>query len=585
MKTVNRLPSMNGTSATPLPAAPPVASGAPLFSGAAIAMHHRMRINPLPRLNPQSLGTMLDQFEYGYLREPVLLWEQMVKRDDTLVTVKPQLENEVSSKQWGVFTVEGADEKEAARHKACLEYFYDHLTVTDAYDRNVRGGRDKLIELMMGADSFFYAAFHFVWKPQPGKTVPVAMRDAGSGSRDGSQQSRTSDPASRIPVITAELEHVPLWFFENTTGTLRFLKDGGFGTDGSPLSEFGDWIVATGRGLMFAASICYTFKRLAFQDWVVFNERYAQNKVIGVTPGAKESPQGIAMESVVGSFNEDQGIVFYEFTGDADKPPVSLLGPSGTASVEIWDKFIERQDRKMSSMYRGNDLSMMSRAGKGEKPTGASLQADEGDEMIRGACRRIAGALQESCDRRVIELCFGPGVEPLAYFGLPDMDAIDTDDLRKSAGFLADRGAHVNTSEIADRLGIELDDSTTVDPAARPTEILQPLKTPANSGDTRQANRQMTANALQSDLENFLGDLVPRFKKAWPDGLIPLRLALEHVLKAAPGNYTANARALQAQLPWLADQILDHPPTAPVLVEIIEKAMERGITEAEGTRS
>jgi len=324
----------------------------------------------------------------------------------------------------------------------------------------------------MRADSFNYAVHHFVWRPQPGKMIDV-------------------EGAAPVPALTAELEYVPLWYFENTTGTLRFLPYGGFGVIGAEMDFENEWMVTTGRGLMFAAAICYVFKRLTFQDWTIFNERYAQNKVVGMTNATKESSQGQALLQVIADFNGDQGIAFFE-CGNTDKPPIQLLGPQGAVTAEIFEKFIERQDRKIASMFRGNDLSMMSRGGKGERAAGASLQKDEGDAMERGACKMIAGALHEGIDRKVIRYCFGEDVEPLAYFGLPDMDVENTKDLRESAGFLADRGAKVAIENVADRLGVQL--------ATDQEEALQPVQSGANTEslpvETQTANAQIESEAV-----------------------------------------------------------------------------------------
>jgi phage gp29-like protein len=567
---------LNGRGAGPT--APPKTE--PLFDADSVKMLRMMRVNPLPMLDPQSLGVALDQFDTGMLRMAALLWDAMCRRDDTLVTVKPQLENEVASRDWGIFPVKGADEKEAARHVAALEYFYNNLTATDAFDRNERGGRDKLIEQMMQADSFKYAVHHLVWRPQPGKMIDV-------------------DGADPVPALTATLEYVPLWFFENTTGQLRFLKDGGFGVDGVELDwESGEWMVTAGRGLMFAASICYTFKRLTFQDWTIFNERYAQNKVVGTTPGDENSSQARSLRAVLENFNSDQAILITEFAGDASKPPIALLGPTGTASVEIFEKFIDRQDRKLSSMYRGNDLSMMSRGGRGENPTGASLQEDEGDAMLRGACRRIAGTCQEFIDRTVIRFCFGEDVQPLAYFGLPELDKDDVAQLRESAGFLADRGARVSLPDTAERLGVQL-----VPKAEKDEEILQPaIKGPAPGAETidedpdrpggkpareerTDKNAQSTENAAADpDLEAFLDPYVSDFRKAFADDLQPLRIAMEHVVGSPNAALQIqNMQALRGLLPELLKEINRAPKTVPVLVELMKTAMQRGASLSPAT--
>jgi phage gp29-like protein len=534
-----------------------------LFSPAEIKMQRQMRVNPLPMLNPSNLGLWLDQFDIGMLRAAAMVWDAMCKRDDTLITVKPQLENAIASKDWGIFRVEGADEVEAARHEAALEYFYGNLTATDAFDRNERGGQDKLLEQMARAESFFYAPHHIVYRPMPGKMIEV-------------------EGAAPVPALTATFEYVPLWYFENTTGQLRFLKDGGFGVDGEALDwANGEWMVTTGRGLMFAASICYTFKRLTFQDWTIFNERYASPKVIGMTPASETSPQGQAMATVIANFNGDQGIALYE-SQVSDKPPISLLGPEGTVSVEIFEKFVDRQDRKMSAMYRGGDLSTQSRGGQGEKPLGASLQGDEGDAMEKGACRRIAGVCQEFIDRQVIRFCFGEGVEPLAYFGLPDMDVEDTKELRESAGFLADRGVKVSAPKVADRLGVEL-----VSPNEKEDEALEPIKTPTATGDSKAAAKSMTVNAAPDpDLEKFLGPYKAEFVKAFAGDMQGLRSALEHVVQTPnEALQRQNMIVLRGLLPSLLTEINRAPKAADVLADLMKAAFERGVAQVPQTRS
>ncbi|MEO7933216.1 MAG: DUF935 family protein [Chthoniobacterales bacterium] len=436
--------------------AAPSANQGPLFTAEAIATQRRMRFNPLRLADPENLARWHDQFDVGILGPAAVCWDAMCRRDDTLVTVKPQLEESVASKDWGVFKKKGADEKEAARHAACLQYFWDHIKATDAFDKNERGGKELVLKHMMRADSYYYAVQHIIWNPEPGKMIDV-------------------EGSTPVPVITATLEYVPLWYFENTTGTLRFLPMGNAsGITGQDMNWDGEWMVTVGRGLMFAGAGCLIFKRLTFQDWTIFNERFAQGKPIGQTTAGKDTPQGQAMRQLIEDFNGDQGIVIYD-AQISDKPPISVLGPTGTASVDIFERFLDRQDRKLMMMYRGGDMTMQSRgADKGGEARGASLQGGETDTMEAGCCRRIAGAADEYLTRKVIEICFGKGVEPLAYFGLPDMDLENTQDLRESAGFLADRGVKVKASSVADRLGVELEEVQDSDDVLGGASIAQP---------------------------------------------------------------------------------------------------------------
>ena len=287
------------------PAALPLSG--PVFDAENIQLQRRMRFNPLRTLDPENLSLALDQFELGILRQAALLWEAIARRDDTLAFVKGQLENAIAGKPWGVFKKKGADPREAARHARALEYFYDNVTAIDAFDRNRRGGLSLLLRQMGSAASYSYAVHHFVWQPQPGRFLEVPG-------------------AAPVPALRAELEHVPLWFFENVTGTLRFLPYGGFGVEGRPLDWDGEWMVTTGAGVMFAASICHVFKRLTFQDWTIFNERYAQAKVLGQTNARKDTEEGRGMRDLVENFNSDMGMVIYE-SQPGDKPPISLIVP------------------------------------------------------------------------------------------------------------------------------------------------------------------------------------------------------------------------------------------------------------------
>jgi len=198
------------------------------------------------------------------------------------------------------------------------------------------------------------------------------------------------------------------------------------------------------------ASICHVFKRLTFQDWTIFNERYAQAKVLGQTNARKETEEGRAMRELVENFNSDMGMVIYE-SQPGDKPPVSLVGPNGAVSVELFERFLDRQDRKMTVLFRGSDLRNMSRGGD---VTGVSAQIDETAALELAHCQNIADAARTYIDRAVIRYCFGEGVEPLAYFGLPETDADDAGQVRESAGFLADRGALVELAPIANGWGL-----------------------------------------------------------------------------------------------------------------------------------
>ena len=340
-------------------------------------LRRNSRFNPLRSLTAQSLTIALEGFEAGDLRNAALMWDAMCKRDDTISSVKAKREKSVSNRDWQILTSD--DTPDAEKHKTVLEEFWNNITAVNAYDRNERGGVARLVRQMMEAASFRYAAHHIVWKPSRGK-------------------------------LTAEFEYVPLWFFENHTGELRFIQDG-LGYEGTAM-DAAEWVVTCGDGVMIAGSIAYFAKRLSLTDWLTFSEKFGMPGVLGRTNQGKDTDAGAAMASAVESFSNDWAAVIYGDDGTV-KDPIQLITASGSSSTLPFPELIERLDRKLAALYRGADLSSMS-AGQGAGD-GASLQGDESDILEADDARMVSESIQR-IERQVIEWHFGRGVQPLAYF-------------------------------------------------------------------------------------------------------------------------------------------------------------------------
>lgn len=375
------------------------------------------RYNPLRQFKPETLANWLEQFEYGDLRNAALLFEVIAERDDTLMSVKPKREKAVSQLDMQVLAAPNSGEAGAA-HKAVLEAFWKNVRAVNAYDRNITGGFKLLIRQMMTAVSYRYACHHIIWQP---------------GGDD----------------IRATFEFVPLWLFENRTGKLRYLRTP-FATEGVPMAE-DEWMVTTGDGLMIACSIGYQAKRSAFNDWLIFSEKFSVPGVLGRTPHKKGTPEGEAMRQAVQSFGHDFVGVVYGDDGNHTEP-LKIIQAQGSPSAMPMPAVIERVDRKFAALYRGADLSTMS-AGSGEG-SGASLQGKEADVLLTDDAEMINGKLAE-ISRKVIEWHFGQGVEPLATAELIVPADEDGKFLLDASGALADRGAPVSIAATMDRLGIQ----------------------------------------------------------------------------------------------------------------------------------
>jgi phage gp29-like protein len=417
------------------------ATGEPIASAEAVKQYRRQRWNPLRTLSPETLTRALEAFEYGDLREFALLAETIAERDDTLKSVKPKREKATAHRDWNVMKREKS--ATADRHAEVLEEFWNNVRAENAYDRNIRGGMRLLIQQMMTAVSFKYAAHHIVWRPEPGK-------------------------------LRATFELVPLWFCENRTGKLRFIRDG-VGIDGEEMPE-SEWMVTCGDGLMIACSIGYLAKRYCLQDWLAFSEKFSMPGIVGATSAAKGTPEGLAMKAAVEAFGQDWTAVMYG-VADPTKPPIHLISPNGNPSAMPMPALIERVDRKMAALYRGADLSSMS-SGASSEGTGASLQSEESDILEADDCAMISETLQ-GVERQVIEWYFGKGVEPLAYIEVQPPVREDKSFLIESMEFLSDKGVRIAKGDALERLGFaeadEADEVLGVAAVVTP----DPLKVPA----------------------------------------------------------------------------------------------------------
>jgi len=457
------------------------------------------KYNPLRSLTPARLASALEAFETGHLREAALIFETIADRDDTLKSVKPKREKEVSQLDRQVVALPNSG-AEGEAHREVLADFWETVRAVNAYDRNERGGFRRLVKQMMTAVSYRYAAHHIVWRPTGGR-------------------------------LRATFEFVPLWLFENVTGTLRYLKNP-WHTQGELLAD-GEWMVTQGDGLMIACSIGYSAKRSAFNDWLVFSEKFSVPGVLGRTKHGKDTPEGQAMRAAVAAFGHDWQGVIYGDDGTHDKP-IDIIQASGSPTGMPMPAVVERVDRKFAALYRGADLSTMS-AGGGEG-TGASLQGKEKDILLADDAETINETLAE-VSRRVIEWHFGYGVEPLAKVEL----IVPSDDDEKfyldAVKALKDMGVRVAKGAVLDRLSIQEageGDEALGDPPRPPRGERVP-ESIANSQDATAPDARRVQK-LRKSLERGLHPLGDALFAAYQAGdEAAMRAALKKISRDMPG--------------------------------------------------
>ncbi|MDR3143892.1 MAG: DUF935 domain-containing protein [Puniceicoccales bacterium] len=354
----------------------------------------RARFNPIKTLTPDSLSQMLDAFSAGYLKAAAMTWDAIERRDDVICGVASKRKKSVARLTWEILSADDSDL--AKEQRVALEYFYNNLSATHACDGNEAGGISLLVRQMMDAIGKRYAVHEIIFEPHEN---PEAQENFQSLQR------KRRAPST---LLTATFRFVPLWFFENHDGRLKFLVNEG-ATSGIPL-EPGAWLITTGDGLMEACSIAYLFKHLPLRDWLVYCERNGMPGVKGVTDAVPGTEQWEAARDAV----EDFGAEFNALMSAGTE--ISAIDISSKGELP-YPKLIDRMDRAISALWRGSDLATLSR----ENSAGASLQGDEMSLLEEDDAGVISETLNAQVDKFVIKYLFGD-VQQKAYFKLiPDV--------------------------------------------------------------------------------------------------------------------------------------------------------------------
>lgn len=490
--------------------------------------------NPVKGLTPAKLIQYLDAFNRGELRQAALLWQQILERDDQ---VGPCAEKRTRAVPVTYQILPIDDSREAARHKAALEYFYNNLTAFDGLNEMERGGLRQLIKQMMTALGMRYAMHEIIWKP-------VA---AGK--------------------LTADFKFLPLQFFENTTGRLRFLETD-FAMVGKDLDEYfgeGGWMCNAGRGLMVASSIAYLFKVPAgLKAWVSFMEKFGQPPIHATTSAAKDSAEWDAIVDAVEGYGEDLAIVTDESTkiealdvpngGQAPHPPL-----------------VERMDRAISRIWMGGDLATMSATGP--SGTGSNPQSDDLDKLREDDAAMVTDALQYYVDRQVIQQLFGDGVAPLAYFSLVVPKKKTTDESVKKIETASKFKVPLAVSYVRQELNL---------PEPKKGEELisepAPATVPGLPPPVSAANEQSPAELAREAA--FKASAIEQLTAAQRASLVPLVRRLEQIASLPDAEFDAALQQLKGELPQLYRTILADPAVADAWEQIYGAALVDGAASA-----
>lgn len=489
-----------------------------------------MRFNPIRHLTPQILSRALDEFDLGWLRTAALLFEVIEDRDDTLKIAAGKRKKSPARQPWEIIMVDDSPEAEA--DKETLEFFYNNLTTTNAIDANERGTVSQLLRQMMNAFMVRYAVHEIVWQP----------------TEEG---------------LTAQFRFVPLYFFENRIGRLRYIGPANTAI-GKDLEDNG-WMITTGEGIMPAAAGCYILKRFSLQDWMNFSEKFGMPGIHGETPAAPDSKEFDEFVEALDKFANEWIIA----TTTGAKINLIEASKNGDAPFE---PMVERMDRKMTALCRGGDLSTMSsHGGGGNSGRGASLQKDEEVILTEDDCLMLSETLNIWVDTVVIQSTRGS--KPKAYFKLLPPQQRDVNADVAIDTFLLAAGAPLGVADAMERYGRAA-------PAAG-EPLLQKSAAPANQmqpAEKDAAANEKSAKQRPAQMTEFLAHARKALGKAFAESMQPIRKELSGVLIANDADLPSAVEALKAGLTTHATGIVQFGSAANAWGEVLSASFFNGLT-------
>ena len=396
----------------------------PALNRQTVAMEQLMKGNALWGANPDTLVTAVTAYHAGNIAQLAKIVDAYERQDDVAATGRMKRDASVARCEHTVLIEEGhEDDPRAQLHRETLQRFWATIRCTSAFNRAERGGIRLLKKQMMSARTHGWSAHNILWHT-----------DGGS--------------------LRAEFVQIPIWHFENLTGELRFREHV---TDwyGVPLWD-GGWLINSATPIGPAVALACCAKRMSLQDWMLFCERAATPGLLGKTNAAIGTQAWNDLCEMLRRWGR-------AWVGAVDKDteitPVNLN--TGTPPMP---QLVERMDRAIAALYRGADLSTIS---KGEG-LGASLQGEESDMLESDQCAEISEALHEQVDRFVIRFMCGDD-EPLAYIWIEPVSKPDVESNTKIDDHLAKFGIRLSKRDMLQRYGRAeaADESDALEPPAQ----------------------------------------------------------------------------------------------------------------------
>ncbi len=341
-----------------------------------VKLEKQTRFNPLRGWTPDVLVRQLEAYSRGEIASLAWVMEWLEKHDDVIATVAPKAKAAVASRGYDVLLADeipAGMEQMAADQRGFCQDFFQNLQASDAVELEEQGGMRLYVQQIMDAYGKGYAAHHIIWRPSA----------AG---------------------LAADLVKVPTWFFEVTTGRMKFLPASAAqrGVELDTLGGRNAWACYRGRGVMLAGVLARMFKQLPLQDWLTYCDRHGMPAFLGKTAAAKDSEGWNDMAAAVAGIGSEFGAIINQ--GDV----IEVLNLAGQGEVP-YAQLVDRMDRAQVMLWRGGDLSTMSRT----NGTGANPQQEDSDQLDGDNAEWVSECINRTLTSHAIAWKFGTGVPVL----------------------------------------------------------------------------------------------------------------------------------------------------------------------------
>lgn len=366
-------------------------------------------------VHPAQVGMAIRAHESGDFAASMPLFEKACRCDYRIRTATGKRYRAVAKLRWEIQTTDGSDE--ARQQKKLLERFYDTLVTTSVERRDEKASISALIMRVMSAINFGYAAAEIRWIP---------------------------DFFEGAPTYRAAVETVPLRFFEARERELRIVTSIDEQDGQSLLPDA--WLVAVAPDdpLIFPTIFLYLLRMTPLQDWAATIEKYGRPIVYGETSAEYNSPEWTQFMAALRKLAAGATMA----VNPGAELKVLPIAQNGSMPHK---ELIDMLDRATFALWRGGDLSTMSR---GSDSAGSNPQSEEMDDIVALDAEFIEDTFETRLTQPFLRRVFGEAVEPKAWFSLVREDAERARQAREGVEKVHELGLPVAKSHVYEVFGV-----------------------------------------------------------------------------------------------------------------------------------